>query len=356
MRAIVPLLVCLAALAATPLLRAQDVTYGQDFVGSGTILATGQLRFIANASAGSATINNLGNLFFSQTSTAGSAVIFNAGQIYFEGTSSAGSASINNGVGYITLSLHDGPLSIGAFSGSGILSLGTNALTLGGLNQNTTYHGTISGGSLTKTGTGSFTLTNSNTYIGGTTVNAGTLLASNSTGSALGSGAVTVNAGATLGGNGFIGGLTTVNAGAHLAPGNSPGTLTFNQGLTLNSGAFLDFELGDPFTPLTSDLVAIAGGALSGPASGLITLNLSDAGGFGPGTYNLIDASSASAINDLAPAAFAFGSTVSGYAYSLDWNGSVLQLTASAVPEPSTYAALAGILVLGLALHRKRRR
>ena len=66
---------------------------------------------------------------------------------------------------------------------------------------------TISGASttaVTKTGSGTWVLSNANTYTGGTTVTAGTLVATNGSGSATGSGAVGVSAGATLAGTGSI--------------------------------------------------------------------------------------------------------------------------------------------------------
>ena len=45
---------------------------------------------------------------------------------------------------------------------------------------------------------------------------------------------------------------------------------------------------------------------------------------------------------------------IPGYTYGFSLSGNSLELTASAIPEPSTYAALAGLSALALALYRKR--
>lgn len=71
--------------------------------------------------------------------------------------------------------------------------------------QNTTYSGTIAGtGSVVKSGSGAWTLAGANTYSGGTTVTGGTLRATNGSGSATGTGAVSVQASGKLAGNGII--------------------------------------------------------------------------------------------------------------------------------------------------------
>src|SRR2546423_9109855 len=102
---------------------------------------------------------------------------------------------------------------------------------LGSNNLDTTFAGVIqedggtvngSNGSLTKTGTGSLTLSGASTYEGGTTVTQGAVWVTNTMGSATGTGLVEVNAG-ILGGKGIIAGAVTIGtgggAGAFLAPG-----------------------------------------------------------------------------------------------------------------------------------------
>ena len=86
-------------------------------------------------------------------------------------------------------------------------------------------------GGVTKTTSGTVSLTGVNTYTGATNVNAGTLSVD---GSIATSSLTTVNAGGTLGGNGTVGN-TTVNGGT-LSPGNSIGTLTVAGNLIFHSG------------------------------------------------------------------------------------------------------------------------
>ena len=90
---------------------------------------------------------------------------------------------------------------------------------------------TSSGGSFTKLGAGTLTLSGSNSYSGGTTVSSGTLLVNGS----LTNSAVTLGTGGTLGGSGTLGALVTVQSGGVLSPGNSPGAL---------AAAALDLQFG----------------------------------------------------------------------------------------------------------------
>lgn len=105
--------------------------------------------------------------------------------------------------------------------------------------------GTISGvGSIRRQGSttsaaGTAVLTGDNTYSGGTIVSYGTLLANNTTGSALGSGAVTVTNQGVLGGNGTITASVALSSSGAIAPGSlatNVGNLTVSD-VTLAGGA-----------------------------------------------------------------------------------------------------------------------
>lgn len=84
------------------------------------------------------------------------------------------------------------------------------------------------GGALEKVGAGTLEVTGANTYGMGTTIAEGRFLANNATGSATGTGQVTVLSGATLGGTGTVTASTgtqhiTINSGATLMVGSTHG-------------------------------------------------------------------------------------------------------------------------------------
>jgi autotransporter-associated beta strand protein len=241
-------------------------------------LSGGFTQFFATSTAGSGTFTtnggavigaNHGHLDFNDTSTASNAtLIANGGPgsagdeaggiIRFFEDSTGGTARVEvfgTGTGDTTngnldISFHNAPgVAIGSVEGNGAVFLGANNLTVGGNKLSTTFSGVMQdggqnggvGGSLTKIGKGNLTLSKASTYTGGTTVSQGTLLLTNRTGSATGTGAVQVNTG-TLGGTGIIAGAVTVgtgtSSGAILLPGKSatkPGTLTINSALTFKS-------------------------------------------------------------------------------------------------------------------------
>lgn len=101
----------------------------------------------------------------------------------------------------------------------------------------------------------------------GTTLNGGTLVVANTSGSATGTGAVTVNNSATLAGSGTISGAVTAASGSTLSPGdNAVGTITLGS-LTLAQGSTLIWEANnsvdaDRIAVTANDGLVINGGTI----------------------------------------------------------------------------------------------
>ncbi len=206
---------------------------------------------------------------------------------------------------------------------------------------------------LVKEGDGTMSLTNANSYSGGTAVNAGTLRANNSTGSATGTGNISVGPGGTLAGSGTfgLGGNITVSLEGRLSPGNSAGTLTFNLGTggsldisAINPGS-MDFELGT-----TSDMILLSSGGLN-IGAGLLEFDdfiFTELGGFGMGDYVLFDTTTA--------ITGSLGTNVTGpvgtFTGTLQFADGTNDIIVRVVPEPTSAALMLG----GLALLAGRRR
>jgi autotransporter-associated beta strand protein len=221
-----------------------------------------------------------GSTAFDNSATAGSATLIAngglhgglGGSIDFIGSSTGGTARLKVfGNGNLDISDHDAPgVTTGSIEGSGLVFLGANNLTVGNNNLSTTFSGQIqdggisggTGGSLTKTGSGKLILSKTSPYTGGTTVSNGTLLVTNRSGSATGTGVVQVNKG-TLAGTGIITGAVTVGTGSHsgaiVLPGNSataPGILSIDSALIFNSRSTYKCALNRS-TPIAGEITAV---------------------------------------------------------------------------------------------------
>lgn len=256
-------------------------------IASGQILTTGgdnsSTSFAGGISgAGGLTKAGSGTFTLTQSNSYTGATTISAGilQAGIAGAFASGSAFTVNG----TLDLNGLNQTVGSLAGTGVVTNngGTaRTLTTGGNNASTLFSGAINNGAsaigLLKTGSGTLEITGAQTYTGGTGVSGGTLRVNGSLG------ATNVNVGnSTLTGAAMFGGSVAINSNGIFAPGNNGvGTVTIGGALTLASSATLNFDLG---TTSASDLINVGTDLrLQG------SLNVADAGGFGPGTYRLIN-------------------------------------------------------------------
>lgn len=236
------------------------------------------------------------------------------------------------------------------------------------------FSGLINDGSnskgLSKIGNGTVNLTRAagNTFDGGMTVSAGTLLVNNTSGSATGTGAVSVASGAILGGNGTISGATTV--GGTIAAGNSIGVLSVGS-LTINATGILDNELGRSGGTPVSDRVNVTGTvAIDSGADLKLTLYTGLDNPVVNDIFFLISNDGADAITGAFTKLNGVTTTLTeGSIFS--WNSQQWQITyqadfgttsftggndlaLQAIPEPSTWALL-GAGLAALAVYRRRK-
>lgn len=230
--------------------------------------------------------------------------------------------------------------------------------------QNVTWSTALvsANGSLAKSGSGNLTLTAANTYTGTTSISAGTLILSGQgsiansaaidleNGGALDVSGVTggfsVADGQTLRGAGSVIGEVTLSSGSTLSIGNSPGTMTFSDDLTLSSGSISDFEI-DGLTAGFYDLAQGDVGSQTVTFGG--TLNLIFQAGF--------NTAGSVQIFDFETYAGSFAVTnISGLAggYSAIFDELTGTVTVSVIPEPSAWLLVMGGLTMVTILRRRR--
>lgn len=266
---------------------------------TGTISAKITGVDLTKAGSGTLVINNASaNTYTGNTN-------IQAGTLQARASGALASTTTVNISGSATLDLRASQ-TVSGLTGSGTVNqsqtAGTTTLTVNSSSTDSAFSGLLRDGdathilALTKAGTSTLTLTGANSFLGATTVNAGTL-ATGSTGT-FGGGNVSVAAGAalTFGNNASIGDLKTL-------------TFASTSAIALN---FTGTEtVGSVFNSVTSTFLT-------------------------DGTYD------ATALNSFFGGISAFSGTGS--------------LTVSAIPEPATVALLAGLSALGLAALRRRRR
>lgn len=304
----------------------------------------------------------------------------------------------DNAAGDATLTLGSGTTGADTYTFGG--TLGGDGFTTTAGNQNSRFD-------LTKTGSGTQKFSGTSLVTGTTTINGGAILingthyADTSTSGNLAAvstrGDYAVNSGGTLGGTGTIrpydtaGGSTAMIAiasGGTLSPGDGGiGTLTLDNTasarpvLSFATGGLAVFDLGagvtaDKLSILGSSTLAaevsfnstvlnfndLTGGLLSSGDYLLIEgdANVSASTGFGGLTFGE-SYTGTSHSGTAITGGLAIGTGLGSYTGSqlfLVGNDVYLNLSASvsAVPEPSTYAALAGAGALGFAVWRRRGR
>jgi len=201
-------------------------------------------------------------------------------------------------------------------------------------------------GGLIKSGGGVLELTQAGSYEGSTSIEAGTLVVSNTSGSATGAGAVSVAAGASLSGSGSIAGPVSFVDGI-LAPGTSPGTITLGA-TSFSAGSQLFYELDTPGVVGggVNDLAVVNGDLSLGG-----TLVVQPLAGFGIGTYRLFDYTGSLLSN-----ALGISGLPSEFSALLDTStpGQV-NLQVQAVPEPATWVLLTvGTVAAAVTMRRRK--
>jgi len=180
----------------------------------------------------------------------------------------------------------------------------------------------------------------------------------------------------TLKGSGatFSGGLVTLGANALHAPGDSPGTQTFEDGLAYDASSTLDWEidlepgnwpLSAPEAGTNHDFISVTGGNLAIAAGATLRLTLIDVlgSGFADGfwdEFRTFQAIRFTSLDGNITGAFTLDATDANLAaagrgsWDILHDASGVSLSWTPVPEPSTYGLILGGLALAVAARRRR--
>jgi autotransporter-associated beta strand protein/probable HAF family extracellular repeat protein len=240
-----------------------------------------------------------------------------------------------------------------ASSNRAIHSEGGGQINIVNAGTSLTLTGAITGNAgFEKAGPGALVITGANTYTGQTTVSAGTLRLANLSGSALGTGNVQVVSGAVLTGPGSFAGSLFLEGEYQVGDPGATSLVSLGGDLSLESGAWIVFSLGGLARGTQYDALDLAGQLYDG-AFGTGGIRATFINGFTPtlgDSFNLLDwgSTTLTTLNTDLPV----------LAGGLAWDTSQLLasgvISVSAIPEPSTYAMLAGLAALALAAWRRR--
>ncbi|MBI5691738.1 MAG: autotransporter-associated beta strand repeat-containing protein [Verrucomicrobia bacterium] len=244
--------------AVASLAGAGNVTLGS---GTLTVGSNGASTSYSGAISGTGglTKTGTGTLTLAGANTYSGATNVNQGTVTFGASNVLSDTTAVTVAAPAVLNLAGNSDTIGSLAGAGAIQLGSGTLSTGANNSSTLVSGVVSGsgGSLVKQGTGTMTLSGANTYTGTTTVSAGTLAITSSSG--LGSGDGTAGTG------------TTVASGATLQVSGSVNVL--NEALSLSgtgsggNGALQNVSgsntLGGPVSLATAAKVLVNSGTLT---------------------------------------------------------------------------------------------
>lgn len=314
------------------------LSIGEDLGSSGTVTQT---------DSGSGSTVTIGSGYQVNFGSGTGTYNLNGGTLEVGGTDGiqAGSGTANFSMGGGTLQVVNSDLTVGSGIAPVLTTATSSTINTGGFNA--TFDGVFSGtGDLNKSGAGELILNGTSTGTGELTVADGEVFVEGTWG-----GDVVVNSGALLAGSGTVTGAATIEG--TIAPGSSPGTLTFSDDVNLAAVDALIFELGT-----SSDQVVLTSGVLT---IGAGTLGFSDfsfvagAGFIQPVTtvYTLFD--STQVISGSLDGGDLTG-TIGGRAATLSLGDSGNDINLTVVPEPATFGMIFGVLTLGLAVTRRRRR